>query len=174
MAGKTYLLDVAAWEKYGFINSNIDQTKLKPIIDRVQRNRIEPILGTTLFDKVITDVDAGTITGLYKTLLDDYVRPTMIAYCDHKATFHTTSQITNKTTGKNKDQHIEANSTEDNNNLRDELIKDADQFKRKMIGWLQDNKNDIPEYCDTETDKSHQSIKPSGNSGTYLETFTIV
>ena len=171
MARRVYFLDVKNWEQYGFINSNIDVNKLNPIIQRVQRTRIESVLGTTLYNRLITD--APNFEGIYKTLVDDHIIPTMIAYCDWKYTFHGTNQLKNKTVGKNNDQHITSNSENDNNNLRDELIKDAKVFERKMIGWLMDNREEIPEYYDTETDKYHQSIKPAEESGVYYGKFII-
>ncbi len=171
MAAKVYFLDVKAWEEYGFINSNIDTAKLKPIILRIQATKIEPILGTTLYNKMISD--APVFEGIYKELMDDYVIPTLIAYADRKYTFHGTNQMSNKTVGKNNDQHITANSNEENNNLRDELGIDASQFRRKLIGWLQDNKKLIPEYYNTPTDKEHQSISPSEDKDDFLGNFMI-
>lgn len=171
MANNVYFLDVQAWEKYGFINSNIDEAKLNPIILRVQETRIEPLLGTTLYDKLKND--APTFTGLYKTLVDKYMIPVLIAYSDWKYTFHGLNQMSNKTVGKNDDQYIIPNSTEENNNLRDELYKDAKQYERKLIGWLQDNREDIPEYCNTPEDKKHQSIEPSQDKNNILPNFII-
>ena len=118
--------------------------------------------------------DAPNYTGLYKTLMEDYLNDTILAYADWKATFHTTNQITNKTTGKNKDEHIESNTTEENNNLRDELLQDARQFEKKMIGWLKDNFEDIPELCDVPEDKIHQSIRPANNNPDYNHRIGIV
>lgn len=171
---RTYFLDAELWETYGFINSNIDTTKLNPIILRTQKTRIEPILGTTLYNKIKTEIDADTLTGIYKTCLDDYVLPCLIAYCDWKYTFHSTSQMTNKTTGKNSDEHIQANDTANNNNLRDELLKDAKQYERKLIGWLCDNYDNIPELCEVDDDKLHQSIRPSKDTGDNYGQFIIV
>jgi len=173
MAGKIYFLDAKNWENYGFINSNIDTNKLKPIILRTQKLRIEPILGTTLFDKLQADVEGASVSGIYKTLLDDYVLDCLIAYCDWSYSFHGRNQMTNKTVGANNDQYISSNPVSENNDLRDQLIKEAKQFERKLIGWLQDNRTDIPEYCNTEADKCHQSIKPSTNDGDYMGSILI-
>jgi len=180
MAGQVYFISADSWENYGFINSNIDITKLKPIILRVQKTRIEPILGTFLYDKIVTDLEGSGLTGLYKTLMDNYIQPTLIAYSDWKYTFHGTSQMTNKTVGKANDQHITSNTTDDNNDLRDELLKDASQFKRKMIGWLQDNKDPttefplgIPEYRETDEDKCHQSIFSEKRKGGWMDDIVI-
>jgi len=172
--GYTYFLDIPIWEKYGYANDNIDPKKLRPIIYSVQRTRIEPILGTELYDKIVSEVDAGTLSGIYKTLMDEHILPTMIVYCDWKATFHLTDQMTNKTVGKNNDEHIRANDVGNNNNLRDELIKDAKQFEKKMIGWLCDNKDNIPELCEVDEDKLHQSLRPSRFENDYFGKISII
>lgn len=153
-----YFLDTDNWEQYGFVNTNVDPKKLNPIIQRVQRTRLEPILGTALYDKLVS-LNPNP-TGLYKTLMDKHIIMFLVAYCDWKYTFHGTDQLTNKTSGKFNDAEQRANSTEENNNLRDELLKDAKQIERKMIGWLCDNKADIPELNDVDPLTLHESLRP--------------
>ena len=158
---RTYFLDIEVWREYGFTDTNTDVKKLKPIIYAVQRTRIEAIIGTTLYNKLVTDIKAGTIAGLYETLLKDHIIPVMIPYCDWKASIHTTSQITNKTTGKFNDEHIQANSFTDNNKLRDELLKDAKELEQKMKGWLCDEWENIPELnAAVDADLISQTIRP--------------
>jgi len=157
----TYFLSIQTWSEYGFTDSNVDSKKLLPIISAVQRTRVEQVVGTELYNKLVTDVKAGTLTGLYKTLMDVHILPTMIAYCDWKATFHTTYQITNKTTGVNSDQHVSGNDQSQNNDLRNELIKDAKAYERKMIGYLKDEFENIPElYQSADPTTIHQDIRP--------------
>ena len=158
----TYFLSIDVWTEYGYTNTNTDLKKLRPIIKAVQRNRIEPVVGTTLYNKLVTDVKAGTLSGLYKDLMEEHILPTMIAYCDYKATFHTTTQITNKTTGKNSDEHIQANGIDDNNDIRNEIIKDAKAYERSMKAWLCDNWENIPElYAAVDSDMLAQTIQPN-------------
>ena len=45
-----------------------------PSIIQAQDSQIQPILGTDLFNKLKTDITAGTISGVYETLLQDYVQ----------------------------------------------------------------------------------------------------
>lgn len=157
----TYFLTVSVWGEYGLTDVNTDTKKLLPIIRAVQRTRIEPVVGSLLYNKLVTDIKASSVTGLYKTLLDDYILPTMIAYCDYKATWHTTNPITNKTTGRNNDQHINANNQAENNNLRNELIKDAKTYEARMQRWLCDNWENIPElYNAPDADELRQTLPP--------------
>ena len=158
---RTYFLDVEVWREYGFTDVNTDVKKLKPIIYAVQRTRIEPVIGTTLYDKLVTDIKAATVAGLYQTLLKDHIIPVMICYCDWKASVHTTTQITNKTTGKYSDEHIQSGQFSENNKLRDELLQDAKALEQKMKGWLCDNWENIPElYQAVDADELSQTIRP--------------
>ena len=157
MAGNVYLISVASWENYGFINSNIDENKMKPIILRAQTGKLRPVLGKALYDKILDDVENDTLSGLYEELLNDYIQNFLYACCDYMYTFHSTSQMTNKTTGRNNDQYINSNTVDQNNNLRDELRKHENTYENIMKCWLKENYNDIPElktmsheYCDCE------------------------
>lgn len=63
------------------IHGNIDAKLLYPEIKVAQDMYIHPILGTALYNKLITDINAsGTTTGAYKTLLDDYIIDPLMYY----------------------------------------------------------------------------------------------
>jgi len=160
----TYLLDIANWQQYGNLNTQVDPKKLRPIILGVQQLKIEPVIGTALYNKLITD--CPTYTGLYETLMNEHIILLMIAYCDYQYTWQGT-QLTNKTVGKNNDEHIRANGTDENNDYRDSLIQLAKQREKKLIGWLCDNFDDIPELAECDPLTLHQSIRPSKGENNY-------
>lgn len=62
------------------IHGNIDPKFLYPEIKAAQDMYLHPILGTALYDKIISDVDGGTIAGDYKALLDDYIIDCLLYY----------------------------------------------------------------------------------------------
>lgn len=63
------------------VHGNIDPKLLYPEIKVAQDMYIHPILGTALYNKIITDINAsGTTTGAYKTLLDDYIIDPLLYY----------------------------------------------------------------------------------------------
>jgi hypothetical protein len=80
MAKNVLLLSVEILKDRTGIHDNIDPKLLYPEIKTAQDMYIEPILGTSLFNKIITEVEAGSITGDYKTLLDDYIIDTLLNY----------------------------------------------------------------------------------------------
>lgn len=80
MAKNVLLISAEILKDRTGIHSNIDDKLLYPEIKAAQDMYIHPILGTNLYNKIISDVDAGTITGDYKSLLDDYIIDCLIYY----------------------------------------------------------------------------------------------
>jgi len=56
-------------------SGNIDADSLKPHIFTAQTNDIKRILGTDLYNKMLADYEADALTGLYKTIYEDYLVP---------------------------------------------------------------------------------------------------
>ena len=55
------------------LHTNVDDKLIYPEIKAVQDMYIMPLLGSTLFKKMQTDIAADTLDGYYKTLMDDYL-----------------------------------------------------------------------------------------------------
>ena len=67
-------IDATYIKAYSHLDGSVDEKDLLPSIIQAQDSQIQPILGTDLFNKLKTDITAGTITGVYETLLQDYVQ----------------------------------------------------------------------------------------------------
>jgi len=80
MSKNVLLIDENILKDRTAIHANIDPKLLYPEIKAAQDMYIEPILGSNLFNKIVTDVEAGTIAGDYKDLLDDYIIDALIYY----------------------------------------------------------------------------------------------
>jgi len=65
----------------GGLRGNIDVEKINPHIYNAQILYLEPLLGSSLYEKIISLVNTGDITGttyaVYKTLLDEYITPSI-------------------------------------------------------------------------------------------------
>lgn len=55
------------------LHTNVDDKLIYPEIKAAQDMYVMPLLGSTLFNKILADIIAGTLTGAYKTLMDDYI-----------------------------------------------------------------------------------------------------
>ena len=66
------------------ITDNVDSSELRFAIQQSQAIQIQETLGTNLYEKILQLVDTGDINlagnANYKSLLDNYIQPTLIAY----------------------------------------------------------------------------------------------
>ena len=57
------------------MGGNVDIDKYIFCVADTQISVIEPMLGTELYDKIVADASTDSLTGLYLTLYNDYVKP---------------------------------------------------------------------------------------------------
>lgn len=69
-----FLLSEAKLRAFTSLNNSVDSDLVRNSIRTAQDYRLQSILGTLLYQKLLDDVQAGTISGNYKTLLDNYVQ----------------------------------------------------------------------------------------------------
>lgn len=164
---RVYFIKTEKLTQYGFIHSNVEANILINCVFRAQETQMQPILGTPLFLKLkeeITDWEANPPpSGVYFDLMINYVLPALIPMIEILATFHTTTEIENKGTGKNKDEFFTAGTVAENNNLRDQLKKDVSHFSNQLIKHLcDDNGKDFPEYIERTGLKEYFKPEQSG------------
>ena len=78
----TFLISEAQIRSYTDIDNNVDTALVKNGIREAQDIKLQPIIGTLLYEKLISLVDAGTMgdsaNANYKTLLDSYIQNMLI------------------------------------------------------------------------------------------------
>ena len=57
------------------LSGNTDTDKFLFCIANVQLTTIEPLLGSELYDKIVADKTANTLSGLYLELYTDFIKP---------------------------------------------------------------------------------------------------
>jgi hypothetical protein len=145
----------------------IDADKLIPFLRTAQEKYILNLLGTILYDALQTKITAGSVTGDYQTLLEDYVKPTLIWYaCTEYIPF---SSIDFKAGGAVK--HLSEQSTAPTKNELDYLLNkalnNADYYATRMQDWLisTSNAGGIPEYLQVTGDQTE--VYPDKSSQYY-------
>ena len=62
------------------LNANVDTDKFIQFIALAQEIHVQNYLGTDLYDKISQDIVAGTLTGDYLALVNDYIQPMLIHF----------------------------------------------------------------------------------------------
>lgn len=126
------------------ISGNVDYNKYLYVIENSQILYLEPILGTDLYNKILTDFEAETLAGNYLTLYNDYIKPILkyasVANFLSVANYQVGNSGIFKFTGESKETVSDAECKV----LAQNYFSMADAFKEKMIKFLRDNS--ITEY----------------------------
>jgi hypothetical protein len=128
------LITTAKVKDISYIDKNVEDSILKITIQRVQDNIIQPIIGTSLYKRLLAGIIANDLNSDEDTLLNDYIAPCIASACDYKIIYPNIYKTRNKTVGANRDE------------LRNEYRKDFEPYRLALIGFLKDNETLYPEY----------------------------
>ena len=70
----TFILSEAKFREFTDVNDNLDTALIKNAIREAQDIHLQRIIGTQLYDKILSDIGSSSLTGVYKTLVDDYIQ----------------------------------------------------------------------------------------------------
>ena len=130
------------------LRGNVDADNYLFIIDDMQITILEPLIGTNLYDKILVDFDANTLTGLYSTLYTDYIKP-LLVHCVF-ADFVTTGayRVENAGIFKHTPNNAEnISKTEIDFLAKTQRVK-ADVYIERLKRFLCTEGQNIPEYLE--------------------------
>jgi len=68
------LISEAKIREFTDMNNNVDSKLISNAIRESQDIDLQRLLGTLLYDKILSDVQSNTLTGAYQSLVDDYIQ----------------------------------------------------------------------------------------------------
>jgi len=128
------------------INYNVDTAFLLPFLKIAQDKNMQVILGTDLYEKLEADIVAGSITGNYKVLIDDYVQDSIIHYALVEALPFISFQIKNGSVTQKNSENGTAASKSDINWLIQKERDTAEFYGQRIVDYLCENSSLFPEY----------------------------
>ena len=150
------------------INMNVDVDLLLPYVRQAQKLYVEPKLGTDLYKKLEADITAGTLTGAYKTLVDEYIGDMLPNWALYHCIPFVRFKVENGNIFSKSSETGTALSTEEAQHIREEVRNTAEYYTERLIEHLKNNTSSFPEY----STNSGEDISPDKNayySGMNLE-----
>jgi hypothetical protein len=131
------------------IHDNVDEKLIYPEIKLAQDMFIHPILGTALYDKLISDIDTtGTTTGAYKTLLDNYIIDTLMYHVLSALPEALSFQFWNKGVVRKVGESTELPSMSELLDISDRYRRKAEWYGERLTLYLKQTASSsvLPEY----------------------------
>ena len=141
------------------LNGSVEEPVIVPAVILAQDKWIQQFLGTDLLNKLKSDVSAGTVSGVYASLLDGYVRkatawwtmvellPSLYVKLDNGGLVIRSAESTNAIS--ENDLHREVENARQN----------AQFYTRRLVDFIQGNQGDYPEY---NTNSSYDMLPDIG------------
>ncbi len=142
------------------INLNVDVNLLLPYVKQAQKIYVEPKLGTDLYEALKAKITAGTLTGAYKTLVDEYIGLMLPSWAFHMCIPYLRFKVENGNIYSKTSETGTPLSTEEAQHLREEVRNNAEYFTERLIEYLKNNTSDFPEY----NTNSGADISPDSNA----------
>ena len=142
------------------INMNVDVDLILPHILVAQKIYLEPKLGTDLYQKLEADITAGTLTGAYKTLVDEYIGDMLPHWGFYNLIPYLRFKVENGNIYSKTSETGNALTTEESQHLREEVRNTAEYYTERLIEHITNNTSSYPEY----NTNSGEDISPDSNA----------
>jgi hypothetical protein len=133
-------------KQFTIINDNVEMKLITPIIDKIQDQRILPMIGTGLYNELRSQIVANTVTALNTTLLDDYINKAILWWVMFESPLIFTYRFMNKGVMKKSSDNSSPADLDELQTLRLNFKNDAEWYTQRMILYLIENSSSYPLY----------------------------
>ena len=143
------------------LGGSVDDNLIMPYILLAQDMNILPILGTDLDAKLKTEIQADTVAGVYKTLLETYIQPALVQFAFSTLAPYLRLRFSNNSVVVMGATEQSSSATyEDIKPLMETATDAAEFYRQRMIDYLRDNSSSFPEY----TSNTGSDLDPTTNN----------
>ena len=158
----TFILSEAKLRQFTDLNNNVDTKLLTNAVREGQDIHIQRLLGTVLYEKILSDITADTLTGAYKTLVDDYIQNALIYAAYYEALEYIFVRSRNNgllsPTGGENSEKVDGTFYD---RKRESVKNKFEWYAEKLVNYLIENTNVFPEL--NENDKLYEQYPDYGS-----------
>lgn len=144
------------------VYGNLDKADIEWLIPMSQDKNIERIVSTALYNKLKSDAIAGTLSGEYQILMDDFICPALVHFIVSDALAFNQIKFTNKGLLVKSSENSEPASEEAFKRYKNQLDEFAEYYGQRIIAHICANEAAFPEYnvfVEGQVDKASTAYK---------------
>lgn len=136
------------------VDENVDMKQINPTIWQCQIQHIQNVLGTNLYNKILSDISASTLTGDYLTLVDDYCADALVYWVMYEVQIPLLFKFRDKNVSKKSSDNAFPISTKELARIENRYKDKAEFFTKRISDYLCANSTLFTEYnTEDETDE---------------------
>jgi len=143
----TLFISATRLKKDTALGGSVDDNLIMPYILLAQDMNILPVLGTDLYEALKTKINAGSLTGDYKTLMETYIQPALVQFSfSQLAPYLRLRFVNNAVVVMGVTEQSSSATYDDIKPLMDTATDAAEFYRQRMIDYLRNNSSLFPEY----------------------------
>jgi hypothetical protein len=149
------------------MGGNVGIDKYIFLIGIVQKTVLEPVLGTKLYKKILSDYKDDLLDDLYLQMYEDYIQPFVVYGTYAKYVHSGSNRIRNNGDVKTTPNNSQIMTNQENVSSESEYQNLADKYLMDLEKFLCYEGNNIPEYRDQDNAYDKRSKNNDGYSLTW-------
>lgn len=137
------------------LDGNVDTDKFIQFIKIAQEIHVRNYLGTDLYNKISADIVAGTLSGDYLELVNDFIQPMLIHYAMVDYLPFAAYQVKNGGVFKHSSENAETATKDEIDFLVQKERDIAEYYTRRFVDYMSFNQESFPEYYTNSNDDIH-------------------
>lgn len=147
MSKNILIISPALLKERTALHDNVDEKLIYPEIKAAQDLYIKPILGSALYTKLLNDINTDALTGVYQTLVDDYLIDALCNYVLSEIPEAINYQYTNKGLVSKTTDNSNQSSMSDMYSIVSKYKNRAEHYQKEAVKYLKQNApTSFPEY----------------------------
>ena len=143
----TLYISATRLKKDTAIGGSVDDNIIMPYILLAQDMNILPVIGTDLDTKLKSDIQAGTLTGAYQTLVEDYIQVALVQFSFTQLVPYLRLRfVNNAVVVMGATEQSSSATYEDLKPLMDTAENAGEFYRQRLIDYLRNNTSSFPEY----------------------------
>tara|TARA_R100000655_G_scaffold16837_1_gene36356 strand:- start:968 stop:1549 length:582 start_codon:yes stop_codon:yes gene_type:complete len=143
----TLYISATRLKKDSAIGGSVEDDLIMPYILLAQDMNILPILGTDLDAKLKSDIQGSSLTGAYKTLVEDYIQPALVQFSFVSlAPYLRLRFVNNAVVVMGATEQSSSATYEDLEPVMNTATDAAEFYRQRCIDYLRNNESSFPEY----------------------------
>ncbi len=153
----TFILSEAKFRQFTDVNDMLDTALIKNCIREAQDIHLQRIIGTKLYNSILSQIDAGPIwtSSAYETLVNDYIQDFLLyaAYYETLETIYIRPRNNGLLTPTGGENSIEVDRSLFN--VKRQSVENKQEFyAEKLSQYISENENTFPEL--SENNKAYE------------------
>ena len=157
----TLYISATRLKKDSAIGGSVEDDLIMPYILLAQDMNILPILGTDLDAKLKAEIQAGSLAGAYKTLVETYIQPALVQFSFVSLVPYLRLRfVDNAVVVMGATEQSSSATYDDLEPVMNTATDAAEFYRQRCIDYLRDNTSSFPEY----SSNSGSDLDPTVNN----------